>query len=530
MWRHLHLGSLRTALFNKLSASASKDGAFILRIEDTDQNRLVQGAEESLLRDLSWAGLSWDEGPDKGGPYGPYRQSERLPIYKKHVQELLDKGHAYRCFCSPELLESQKRELHEAGKPTFYPGTCRPIDAAESDRRAQQGEPHVVRLRADSFGRPKMRDAIYGAFQKKDLEEDFILIKADGFPTYHFANVVDDHLMKITHVIRGEEWLISTPKHLALYEAFGWQPPTFAHLGLLVNQDGTKLSKRNASVNLSFYQEEGIFPMALLSWLANLGSSFRPDTQPPRTVDDLASALTFKFTRGGIKLNMAKLDHFNAKYRDALLKNPIPSLADEEARLLHQHFTQPVLRAIHTATSEGLPASPSPSPSPSPSWPASDLALVPALRDGDASTQEAYVLKAFSSKQGGLKEARALLSQQPYLFWRVPRSVYQTSLQTFRPDARVLDALEAAVAREDGWAAAAGDGGGGDDCARVVGAVRAATEQQGVRQVELHDTLRLVGAGAHDVSSPASSKMFALLGRDEWRARLEIVRELMREE
>lgn len=239
---YLHLGSLRTALFNNLAASASKGGAFILRIEDTDQvtrltrhlqrsvytdlaqSRLVADAEERLIKDLEWAGLSWDEGPDRGGPYGPYRQvglttllfirslswdtdfiqSERLDVYKDHVQNLVDKGHAYRCFCSSEQLESQKRELHDAGKPTVYPGTCRSIDASESDNRAAQGEPHVVRFKGDAFGRPKFRDAIYGSFQKKDPEEDFIVMKTDGFPTYHLANVVDDHLMKITHVIRGE--------------------------------------------------------------------------------------------------------------------------------------------------------------------------------------------------------------------------------------------------------------------------------------------------------------------------------------
>lgn len=255
------------------------------------QNRIVHDAEERLLEDLSWAGLKWDEGPDCGGPHGPYRQSERLDIYNKHIHQLLDKDHAYRCFCTSEQLETQKRKLHEAGQPTIYPGTCRSVDKVESAERAAKGEAHVVRFRSDKFGRPKTRDAIYGPFQKKDGEEDFILIKSDGFPTYHFANVVDDHLMKITHVIRGEEWLISTPKHVALYEAFGWTAPTFAHLGLLVNEDGTKLSKRNDSVSISHYKSGDVFPMSLLAWLSNLGSSFSSGAKPPRTVEEVADAV-----------------------------------------------------------------------------------------------------------------------------------------------------------------------------------------------------------------------------------------------
>lgn len=157
-----------------------------------------------MIKDLHWAGLAWDEGPDKGGPHGPYRQSERLDIYKEHVDQLVTNGSAYRCFCTAEQLEAQKRQLHEAGKPTVYQGTCRSVSHEDAARRAQSGEPHVIRLKGDAFGRPKFRDAIYGPFQKKDQEEDFVLVKSDGYPTYHFANVVDDHLMEITHVIRGE--------------------------------------------------------------------------------------------------------------------------------------------------------------------------------------------------------------------------------------------------------------------------------------------------------------------------------------
>lgn len=508
---YLHLGSLRTALFNKLAVSASNGGSFILRIEDTDQNRLVKDAEERLMKDLKWAGLSWDEGPDCGGPYGPYRQSERLPVYHEHVQKLLDHDHAYRCFCTPEQLESQKRELHEAGKPTIYPGTCRSVDAAESDLRAKAGESHVVRFKSDKFGRPKLRDAIYGPFQKKDMEEDFILMKTDGFPTYHLANVVDDHLMKITHVIRGEEWLISTPKHVALYEAFGWQAPIFAHLGLLVDIDGSKLSKRNDSVNISKYQKEGTFPMALLAWLANLGSSFKRDVQPPRTVADVANALTFKFTRGGIKLNLAKLEHFNSRYRDAMLWKPIPALADQEAKLIDQHLTQPVIKEIEKVTNGDVENAELTARE----W-RLPLELVPTLSDAEKKAQ--YVYNTLVSKQGGFQSPSQLVSQHPYLFWRVPLDVYKMSLTKARPEQKVIDALNDVISQDGLW---------NSDCTEVMQAIQSKVEPQGVDQLTVHNVLRVVAAGGQDVVSQSSSRMFMLLGRKEWAHRLDVVIQLL---
>ncbi|KID78382.1 glutamyl-tRNA synthetase, partial [Metarhizium brunneum ARSEF 3297] len=507
---YLHLGSLRTALFNNLAAKASNGGAFVLRIEDTDQKRLVDDAEERLIKDLKWAGLCWDEGPDCGGPFGPYKQSERLDIYKAHVQTLLDHGHAYRCFCSPEQLELQKRELHKAGKSTAYPGTCRSIQHTESERRARDGDPHVVRFKGDGFGRPKFRDAIYGLFQKQDLEEDFVLFKSDGFPTYHLANVVDDHLMNITHVIRGEEWLISTPKHLALYMAFGWEPPTFAHLGLLVNPDGSKLSKRNDSVNLSTYHDKGVFPMALLSWLANLGSSFKPNVKPPRTISDIADALTFKFTRGGIKLNMEKLDHFDSKYRDAILWDPISDLSETETSLISDYITQRMLQEIDSVTekaaaSELLPRE----------WRRA-LTPVPALASQE--NRATYVYNIFATKKGGFLSAEALVRQHPYLLWRVPETVYKQSLASINPDERILLALSSAIDDKKLWASQG---------AEVMDAIWTALEGQGIDNITVHNTLRLVGAGGHDVVSQSSSRMFMLLGRDEWRFRLNTVQRLL---
>ncbi|GAB0131823.1 hypothetical protein EsDP_00000281 [Epichloe bromicola] len=510
---YLHLGSLRTALFNSLAAKASNGGSFILRLEDTDQNRLIDDAEDRLIKDLKWAGLTWDEGPDCGGPYGPYKQSLRLDTYKTHVQTLLDRGHAYRCFCTSEQLESKKRELHEVGKSTAYPGTCRSVDPAESDRRASKGDSHVVRLKGDTFGRPKFRDAIYGPFQKKDAEEDFVLLKSDGFPTYHLANVVDDHLMQITHVIRGEEWLISTPKHLALYQAFGWDPPTFAHLGLLVNADGSKLSKRNDSVNLSTYQAKRVFPMALLTWLANLGSSFKSSIKPPRSISDIANALTFKFTRGGIKLNIEKLDHFHAKYRDALLWDPIPELSEREARLIDGHVIQPTLQEIDLVT-----RGESPNVRLLPELWRGDLVPIPAMSDRRTAARHIYSVVA--SKRAGFLSIDSLLRQHPYLLWRVPESLYTHSLASYKPDQRIIKALDEALENPVLW---------NSQGVEVMDAIWASLHGQDIDDSTVYTTLRLIGAGGHDVVSQSSSRIFMILGRDEWRIRTDTVKKLLRE-
>ena len=234
---YLHLGSLRTALFSYLLAKRT-GGQFVLRIEDTDQKRTVADAELRLMADLRWAGLQWDEGPGVGGPYGPYRQSERRHVYQHHAHRLLDAGHAYRCFCSPARLQALAEHRHRLGLATDYDRACAPLSRAESDERAHRGELHTIRLRApDRY--PAYQDLVYGTVKPlakrgpaADVSfDDPILLKSDGLPTYHLASVVDDHLMHITHVIRGSEWMPSTPKHVALYSALGWAPPAFAHVG-----------------------------------------------------------------------------------------------------------------------------------------------------------------------------------------------------------------------------------------------------------------------------------------------------------
>ncbi|KAF9892515.1 Glutamate--tRNA ligase mitochondrial [Aspergillus nanangensis] len=311
---YLHLGSLRTALFNYLLARKT-GGQFLLRIEDTDQKRTIPGAEQRLYDDLRWAGLQWDEGPTIGGPYGPYRQSERTAIYRSHTHDLIDGGHAYRCFCSADRLDSVARHRSQAGLPPGYDRKCADISAEESEDRASKGEAHVVRLKVDGY--PMFNDLVYGKTgqnrppKKLDLidrvYDDPILLKSDGHPTYHLANVVDDHLMEITHVIRGTEWMPSTPLHVALYNAFEWTPPKFGHVPLLVDKSGQKLSKRNADIDLTFFKDkQGIFAATLVNFAALLGWSHTQKSDI-FSLEELEQIFNLKITRGNTVVAFEKL-------------------------------------------------------------------------------------------------------------------------------------------------------------------------------------------------------------------------------
>jgi glutamyl/glutaminyl-tRNA synthetase len=292
----LHLGGLRTALFNYLFARAH-GGAFLLRIEDTDKQRQKPGSIDGLIRALQWCGLDYDEGPVRidgkedtnaatdahseahsftsKGSSGPYIQSQRLPVYRQHADALLQSGHAYRCFCTPERLQALRDAQAKAGVPNpVYDRACLKLPAGEAERRAAAGEPHVVRLLVPQQGSSTFDDNVLGvvSFAHNGVD-DQVLIKSDGYPTYHLASVVDDHLMNISHVIRGQEWLSSTPKHLILYKSFGWQPPMFAHLPLLLNADRTKLSKRHGDASVEDFMASGYLPEALVNFVAFLGWS-----------------------------------------------------------------------------------------------------------------------------------------------------------------------------------------------------------------------------------------------------------------
>jgi nondiscriminating glutamyl-tRNA synthetase len=270
---HLHVGNARTALFNWLLARG-KGGRFVLRIEDTDRERSTAESERSILDDLTWLGLDWDEGPDKEGGHGPYRQSERMAIYRAHADRLLSDGLAYHCFCSAELLEADRQAALAAGQPPRYVGRCRAIEAATARARLQAGEPAVVRFRIPDRREVSFDDAVRGRVTvATDVIGDPVLLRSDGTPAYNFAVVVDDALMGITDVIRGEDHISNTPRQVLLYEAFGWTPPRFAHLSLVLGPDHAPLSKRHGATSVAEFRTKGYLPEALVNYLALIGWS-----------------------------------------------------------------------------------------------------------------------------------------------------------------------------------------------------------------------------------------------------------------
>lgn len=318
---YLHIGSLRTALYDYLFAK-NKGGKYILRIEDTDQSRYVEGAIENMIEVLTWSGVVHDEGVfiEEGkivqkGEYGPYIQSERLHIYKQYIEELLEKGHAYYCFCHKERLEKIREEQKEKGLMLGYDGHCRDISIEEARERVEAGEEYVIRLKF-----PKNRDIVFHDIIRGKITintndiDDQVLLKSDGFPTYHFAVVVDDHLMKITHIVRGEEWLPSAPKHAYLFEAFGWDTPEFVHLPTVLNKEKKKLSKRHGDVSVEDFRAKGYLPEGLVNYLALVGWS--PESNKEFfTMDELIEEFSFErvSNTGGV-FDKDKLDWVNEHY------------------------------------------------------------------------------------------------------------------------------------------------------------------------------------------------------------------------
>ncbi len=267
----LHIGSLRTVLFNYLAAK-KMGGKLILRIEDTDQKRKVPGAVDSLIKILDWLDITFDEGPHIGGDFGPYVQSERREIYDKYIKKLIEKGEAYYCFCTPERLEEMRKEQAAKKLPPRYDRKCRDLSPEEVEERIKRGEKFVIRQKMPLEGEVIVQDELRGEIKFKASElEDHVLIKSDGMPTYQFANVIDDHLMQISHVVRGEEWIPSLPKNILLYKAFGWEPPKFYHMPLTLNKEGGKLSKRHNDVAVEDYKKQGYLPEALINFSVLLG-------------------------------------------------------------------------------------------------------------------------------------------------------------------------------------------------------------------------------------------------------------------
>jgi glutamyl-tRNA synthetase len=318
-----HVGTAYIGLLNYIYAR-QRGGKFILRIEDTDRTRFVATSEQMIFDSLHWLGLTWDEGPDVGGPFGPYRQSERTDIYREHADILLANGTAYRCFCTPDELEAVRKQQIAAKLPPRYPGTCRGLTPGQVSASLAAHKPYTIRLAVPPHGNDltsstTFRDELRGAitFEHNNVD-DQVLLKSDGFPTYHLANVVDDHLMQITDVIRAEEWISSTPKHVLLYKAFGWQVPRFWHMPLLRNIDKSKISKRKNPVSLIYYRDSGYLPEAIINFLGLMGGGMPADFNNGTeqfTLPEMVFHFVFTNIRvGGPVFDLTKLKWLNGEY------------------------------------------------------------------------------------------------------------------------------------------------------------------------------------------------------------------------
>lgn len=318
-----HIGGVRTALFNYLYAR-SRGGAFVLRLEDTDRTRFDEKFVKNLFDTMDWLSLDWDEGGNKGGPYAPYIQSERFELYKKYAEELVAKGEAYYCFCDAERLERIRKIQTENKMAPGYDRNCRHLTPAEVQEKLAQGLPHVIRLKVPMEGVTKFHDRILGDIEWKneDISPDPVLLKSDGFPTYHLANVVDDHLMHITSVMRAQEWIPSTPLHVQMYRAFGWEPPEFCHLPMVNGSDGKKLSKRHGSTSIDEFREKGYLPKAIINYVALLGCSFI-EGKDIYTLEELAAAFKIEhLNKSPAVFDYKKLEWYNGQY--------IRAMSDEE--------------------------------------------------------------------------------------------------------------------------------------------------------------------------------------------------------
>lgn len=309
-----HVGTAYMALFNMIFAR-HHGGKFILRIEDTDRTRSRPEYEENIYKALQWSGITWDEGPDVGGPYAPYRQSERFAIYKQYADDLVQKGKAYKCFCTPKDLEQMREIMAKQGGRQGYDRRCRNLSPQEIHDKESQGLPYVIRMKVPLTGECVYEDSIKGRISSPWADvDDQVLLKSDGFPTYHLANVVDDHLMEITHVIRGDEWMSSTPKHILLYDSFGWKAPVFMHMPLLLGKDGKKLSKRKNPTSIFFYRDSGYLPEAFLNFLTLMGYSMTGDREIYPLSEIVKEFDEKRIGVSGAVFDIQKLDWINQQY------------------------------------------------------------------------------------------------------------------------------------------------------------------------------------------------------------------------
>lgn len=347
-----HIGSVRTALFNYLFAK-SQQGTFILRLEDTDRTRFSETYVQNLYDTFQWLGFYWDEGPDIGGPVGPYIQSERISMYQQYAHELVRKGSAYYCFCKDKRAQGDEAEDSDNEGGFGYPRTCRNLDPTEAQRRVSAGEPYVIRLKIPLEGSTVFEDLLLGTIEWKnvDINPDPVLLKSDGFPTYHLANVIDDHFMNITHIMRAQEWISSTPLHIIMYRAFGWDIPKLCHLPMVLGQDGHKLSKRHGATAVNEFRKKGYLSEALVNYVALLGCSYK-DGQDLYTLEELAENFSIKhLNKAPAVFDYVKLEWFNGQYirmksDEELAKLLLPFMSEAELLTMDAQGMNFMLKAV----------------------------------------------------------------------------------------------------------------------------------------------------------------------------------------
>jgi len=466
-----HVGNIRTALFNWLLAR-HEGGIFILRIEDTDQARIVPGALEAIFDSLRWLGLNWDEGPEVGGPHAPYFQSQRLEHYHRASQQLIAAGHAYRCYCSPTRLEEMRGEQMRRGVPPKYDRRCRNMTDAQRTEHESQGIPPVVRFKTPLSERTTFHDLVRGYVTfENDTLDDFVLLKSDGFPTYHLANVVDDHLMDITHVLRGDEWLASTPRHMLMYQAFGWEPPLWAHLPMILGPDRAKLSKRHGDTALLEFRQRGFLPQALFNFLGLLGWSLDDKTEIISREEFVRHFSLERIVKNPAIFNVEKLTWMNGVYIRDL---PPDTLAGHLAAYLEEHLHPDIPRPIDR----------------------SYLArIVPLIQERIKRLDEAAELTDFFFREGELTyRLDDLLGKR---FATAP-SEATSALATVR---KRIDGLEP-------W-----------DEGSLEGAVRPLAEELGLKTGDLFGLIRVAVTGR--TAAPPLFQTMAVLGRERTLGRLE---------
>jgi glutamyl-tRNA synthetase len=466
-----HVGNIRTAIFNWLLAR-HEGGAFVLRIEDTDQARKAPDALESIFDSLRWLGLDWDEGPEVGGPYAPYFQSQRLEHYHEAAARLIDAGHAYHCFCPPQRLEAVRAEQMRLKVPPKYDRRCRDLSPGERREREAEGITPVVRFKTPLASRTAFHDVVRGQVVfENDTLDDFVLLKSDGFPTYHLANVVDDHAMGITHVLRGDEWVPSTPRHVLMYEAFGWEPPIFAHLPMILGPDRAKLSKRHGATALQDYREKGFLPEAVFNFLGLLGWSLDDKTEIISREEFVRHFDLERIVKSPAIFNLEKLTWMNGVYIREL---PPETLAEHLASFLEAHLPADVPRPLDR----------------------SYLArIVPLVQERIKRLDEAAEMTAFFFVEGELQYPLAdLLSKR---FAPAPGEA-----------AAALAAVRERVAALEAW-----------DEGALERVIRPLADELGLKTGELFGAIRVAVTGR--TAAPPLFQTMAVLGRERCLARLD---------